>query len=64
MASSLCEDFPVETFRHPEQIIGEYRRRIMNRANEIARREYPHDTGVYTVTTAHIERAWKEVKHG
>ncbi len=50
------EDFPVDSFRYLEARLQELRKRVMDRAAQIAE-EKDTDPDVYRVDEAHIEEA-------
>ena len=55
------EDFPIESFKYLEGRLQSLRRRIMNRAAEIAKIESPSENPVFVVQTEHINKAIREI---
>lgn len=54
------EEFPVDTYRHLEGMLQEIRRRIMDRAAQMAAEEQ-QESDVYRVERKHVDRALVEV---
>jgi len=54
------EDFPIDSFRHLEEILQGIRRRVMVRATEFADHDNP-GTPFYQVTRMHVDRALREL---
>lgn len=54
------EDFPVDSFRYLEARLQELRKRVMDRAAEIADAAEDADASVYRVERVHIETALDE----
>ena len=54
------EDFPVDSFRFLEARLQELRRRVMDRAAEIADAEEDSDSPMYRVEKEHIKKALDE----